>query len=123
MRILIYVFSFSFGISGLIVAFYYVLRTGKVVKGAFIGWGLSIVCAFIVSVVLPGFVALYDSEYSRYFPESIGVPGVMFAGLIPALLIAVVARLLKDGIEHWAKSHRSASSQSSQEKSREKEVN
>jgi hypothetical protein len=112
---LIHVVSFLLGSAGLIIAFCYVLRTGKVVRGAFIGWGLSIVCVFIVSVVLPGFVALYDSEYSGYFPESIAVPGVMFVGWVPALLVAGVARLVKEGIVRWAQADKTRGSQEKRE--------
>jgi hypothetical protein len=106
MRGLIYVVSYLLGTAGLIIAFCYVVRSGKIVKGVLIGWGLSIICVFIVSVVLPGLAGLYDSEYARYFPEAIAVPGVIATGWAPALVVAVAARLLKQGIEYWAKTHR-----------------
>ena len=86
----------------MIIAFCYVLRSGKIVKGALIGWGLSIVCVFLISVVLPAVVALYDIEYASFFPDAIGVPGVMVIGWVPGLLVAVVARLVKRGIERVA---------------------
>jgi hypothetical protein len=115
MRSLIYVVSFLLGTAGLIIAFCYVVRSGKIVKGALIGWGLSIICVFIVSVVLPGLVGLYDSEYSRYFPEAIGVPGVMATGWVPAFLVAAVARLVKQGTKHWPKTDKTGGSQEKHE--------
>ena len=61
MRILIYIVSNLIGWVGLIIAFWYVVRSGKVVQGAFIGWGLSIVCVILVSAVFLWIVAHYDS--------------------------------------------------------------
>ena len=64
-------------------------------KGVFIGWGFSIICVFLVSVVFPGVVAIYDKEYSRYFPEAIGVPAIIFTGWLHASVVAIVAGLLR----------------------------
>ncbi len=106
MRSLFYIATFFCGIAGLIIEFCYVLRSGKIVKGVIIGWGLSIICVFLVSVVLPAIVAVYDSEYIALFPEAIGVPFVMIGGWVSALIVALLARLVKRGIEHWAKTSR-----------------
>lgn len=114
MRSLIYIASFFCGIAGLIVAFCYVLRSGKIVKGVLIGWGLTIICVFLISVVLPAIVAVYDTEYVALFPEAIGVLPVMIGGWIPALLVAVLARLVKLGIERWAKTDRPAATRQKQ---------
>ena len=38
MQSLIYIMSFFCGTVGLMIAFWYVVRSGKIVKGAFIGW-------------------------------------------------------------------------------------
>ena len=95
MRVLIYVVSNHCGTAGLIIAFWYVLRSGKVLKGILIGWGLTIICVFLVSVVFPGVVAIYDNEYSRYFPEAIGVSAIIFTGWLPASVAAIVAGLLR----------------------------
>lgn len=90
------------------MAFCFVLRSGKIVTGALIGWGLSIVCIFLVSVVFPAIVAVYDTEYVAFFPEAIGVLCVIFFGWAPALVVAVFARLVKLGIEYCAKTDRPA---------------
>ena len=92
---LIYFVSILCGMAGLIISFWYVLRSGKILKGILIGWGLSIICIFLVSVVFPGVVALYDKEYCRYFPEAIGVPAIIFTGWLPASVIAIIAGLLR----------------------------
>ena len=95
MRVLIYVVSFLCGTAGLIIAFWYVLRSGRILKGILIGYGLSIICVFLASVVLPGVVALYDKEYCRYFPEAIGVPAIIFTGWLPASVVAIIAGLIR----------------------------
>jgi len=104
MRIVIYITSFLCGTAGLMTAFWYVLRSGRVVKGLFIGWGLSIVGIFLASVVLPGIVNVYNSEYCQYFPEAIGVPAVMFLGWMPALVAAALAGIIRYAARRWAKS-------------------
>jgi hypothetical protein len=103
MRILIYLVSNLVGIAGLIIAFGYVVRSGNVVRGAFIGWGLSIVCVILVSAVFPGIVAHYDSEYYIYFPEAIGIPLVVFTGLVPAFIVATVAGFVRELMKRWIK--------------------
>ena len=112
MQGLIYVASFLCGTAGLIIAFWYVLRTGRIVKGAFIGWGLSIICVFLVAVVFPAAVSIYHEEYSRLFPEAIGVVAVMFTGWLPASIVAILAGLTRYG----AKRFRSRSGQSGTKK-------
>jgi hypothetical protein len=95
MRILIYSASFLCGTAGLIIAFWYVLRTGNILKGILIGYVLSIVCVFMVSIVLPGIVALYKKEYSLYFPEAIGVPAVIFTGWLPVSVVVIIAGFVR----------------------------
>jgi len=95
MRVLIYVVSNLFVAAGLIIAFWYVLRSGKILKGILIGWGLSILCIFLDSVVFPGVVAIYNKEYSLYFPEAIAVPAIIFTGWLPASVVAIVAGLIR----------------------------
>lgn len=103
-RILIYVISYICGTAGLIIAFWYVIRSGKVIRGAFIGWGLSIVCVFLVSVVFPWPMSFYHSEYCKYFPEATGVPLVILTGLIPALIVATFAGFVRELMKWWRKS-------------------
>ena len=88
------------------IAFWYVVRSGKIVKGAFIGWGLSIVCIFLVSVVFPAFMGIYNREYCKYFPEAIGVGGIIIAGGLPAFVVATVAGLIRDLMKRWMKSNK-----------------
>jgi len=95
MRVLIYMVSNLCIMTGLIIEFWYVLRRDRILKGILIGWGLSIICVFLASVVFPGVVALYDKEYCRYFPEAIGVPAIIFTGWLPASVVAIVAGLLR----------------------------
>jgi hypothetical protein len=96
MRVLIYVVSFLCGTAGLIIAFWYVLRSGRILKGILIGWGLSIICVFLASVVFPGVVAIYNKEYSLYFPEAIGVRAIIFTGWLPASVVAIASGLTRN---------------------------
>ena len=93
--ILIYVVTNLIGISGLIIAFLYVLRNGKILNGILIGYGLTIICIFLVSVVLPGIVAIYDEEYCKYFPEAIGVIPVILTGWLPASIVTAIAAFIR----------------------------
>lgn len=86
------------------------VRSGNVVRGAFISWGLSIVCVILVSVVFPGIVDHYDSEYYIYFPEAIGIPVVVFTGLIPALIVATFAGFVGELVKWWKKSKKTEKS-------------
>jgi len=104
MQIVIYIASSVCEAAGLVIAFWYVLRSGRVVKGLFIGWGLSIVGIFLASVVFPGLVSVYNSEYCQYFPEAIGVGAVMFLGWMPASVTAVLAGIIRYGARRWTKS-------------------
>jgi len=104
MRFVIYIASSLCEAAGLAIAFWYVLRGGKVVKGLFIGWGLSIVGIFLASVVLPGIVNVYNSEYCQYFPEAIGVGAVLVLGWMPASVVAALAGLIRYGARRWLKS-------------------
>ena len=99
MPYLIYAVSFLCSAAGLIIAFCYVLRSGKVVWGTLIGWGLSIVCIILVSMVFPAIVAVYNKEYAAFFPEATGVPMIMFMGWVPAYGLAALAGRLKQGSE------------------------
>lgn len=101
MWILIHLVSFLCGTAGLIFAFLYVLRSGKILKGILIGYGLTIIFVFLVSVVFPGVVAIYDKEYSRYFPEAIGVPAIILTGWLPASVVAIVAGFLRHVIKRF----------------------
>lgn len=108
MRILIYLVSFLCGTAGLIIAFCYVLRSGKIPKGILIGYGLSILCVFLVSVVLPGIVAEYNKEYSLYFPEAIGVPAIIFTGWLPVSVVAIIAGFVRHITKYfWTQSGQS----------------
>jgi len=95
MRVLMHLVSFLCGSAGLIVAFWYVLRSGKILKGILIGYGLSIVCVFLISVVIPGVLAGYNKEYSLFFPEAIAVTAVIFTGWLPSSVVAVIAGLIR----------------------------
>jgi hypothetical protein len=64
-------------------------------KGILIGYGLSIICVILVSVILPGIVAVYNKEYSLCFPEAIGVPAVILTGWLHASVVAVIAGLIR----------------------------
>ena len=101
--------------AGLMVAFWFVLRTGKVVIGMFLSWGLTIICVFLVSVVFPAIVAVYNTEYVALFPEAIAVPAVMFTGWAPAFVVAALAGFVKLAIKHWVKPERPAATQQEQE--------
>jgi len=99
MRVLIYVVSFLCGTAGLIIAFWYVLRSGRVIGGILIGWGLSIICVFLVSVLLPGVLAVVvgHEEYSQLFPEEIGVFAIAVTGWLPASVVAIIAAFARHG--------------------------
>ena len=90
--------------TGLVIAFWYVVRSGKLLKGLFIGWGLSIICFFLISTVVPALVGTLDSEYRLYFPEEIGLPIVIALGWIPALIVSTVAALIRHLMRSWKKS-------------------
>jgi len=81
--------------AGFIIAFVYVLQSGKIIKGVFIGWGLFIICTFLITVVFPAVVALYNYDYCRFFPEAIGLPLVILAGWLPASIVSIVAGLAR----------------------------
>jgi hypothetical protein len=70
-------------------------------RGILIGYGLSIVCVFLVSVVFPGIVAIYNKEYSLYFPEAIGVPAIIFTGWLPSSVVALIAGLIRYIVKHF----------------------
>jgi len=95
MRVLMYLVSYLCSTAGLIIAFCYVLRSGKIIKGMLIGYGLSIVCVFLVSVVFPGILAGYDKEYSLCFPEAIAVPAIIFTGWLSSSIVVVIAGLIR----------------------------
>jgi hypothetical protein len=95
MIFLIYVGSNLIVIAGLIIAFLYVLRSGKIFKGILIGYGLSIICISLASVVLPGIVAIYDKEYCQYFPEAIAVPAIIFTGWLPVSIVVIIALIIR----------------------------
>jgi hypothetical protein len=95
MRVLMYVVSNLFVAAGLIIAFCYVLRSGRILKGILIGWGLSIVFIFLDSVMFPGVVAIYNKEYSLCFPEAIAVLPTILTGWLSACFVAIVAGLIR----------------------------
>ncbi len=104
MRIVIYIASSLCEAAGLVIAFWYVLRSGRVLNGVFIGWGLSIVGIFLASVVFPGIVSVYNSEYCQYFPEAIGVGAIMVLGWMPASVAAALAGIIRYAVRRWLKS-------------------
>lgn len=115
MPYLIYAVSYLCSVAGLIIAFCYVLRSGKVVWGTLIGWGLSIICVFLVSVVFPAIVAVFNTKYVALFPEAIGVPAVIFTGWVPAYAVAALAGLVKLVIEPRKKTERPATTRQKHE--------
>ena len=68
-------------------------------RGASIGAG---------SVVLPGIVAVINSEYVTFFPEAIVVPVVVITGSGPAYLVAMLAKIVKLAIEPRKKNRSAA---------------
>jgi len=103
MPIVIYIASSLCEVAGLVIAFWYVLRSGKVLSGVFIGRGLSIVGIFLASVVFPGIVSVYNSEYCQYFPEAICVGPIMFLGWMPASVAALLAGIIRYVARRWLK--------------------
>lgn len=101
MQIFIHMASLLCGSAGLIIALWYVLRSGKIIKGVFIGWGLSIVCVFLVVVVFPAVLTIFNEQYTSFFPDAIGLPLIMLTGWLPALIVAILAGLTRYGFKHF----------------------
>lgn len=99
MPYLIYAVSYLCSAAGLIFAFCYVLRSGRVVWGILIGWGLTIICAILVSIVFPAIVAVFNTKYVAFFPDAICVTAVIFMGWQPAFVVAAIAGFVKLVIE------------------------
>jgi len=104
MQTVIYIASSLCEAAGLVTAFWYVLRSGEVLSGLFIGWGLSIVGIFLASVFFPGIVGAYNNEYCQYFPGAIGVGAIMVLGWMPALVVAALAGIIRYVARRWLKS-------------------
>ena len=103
MSILIYVVSFLFGMASLMIAFCYVVHSGKVVKGALIGWGLLIIFTILVSLVFPAMVGIYYPEYCRYFPDAIAIPAVIYWGWMHTLGVAIIAVIIRQLMKRWGR--------------------
>lgn len=101
MERLIEITSFVFGTAGLVIAFWYVLRTGRIIKGLFMGWGLSVICVFVVAVVFPAIMAVYSEQCSLFFPEATGVFAIILTGWLPASGVALVAGFVRYGIKRF----------------------
>ena len=110
MEILIYVVSNLFCSAGLLIEFCYVVHSGKFVKGALIGWVLTIVFIILVSLVFPSIVGIYYGEYCRYFPDANGVPIVIALGWSPSMVVAIIAVLIRQIIrqikKRWIRSYK-----------------
>jgi len=87
MRIVLLLLSNLCSVAGLGVAFWYVAKTGRVVRGILTGWALTVLCAFLDSVLLPEIAAQINQEYRGLFPEAIVVPAAAFLGWIPSLSV------------------------------------
>lgn len=78
-----------------IFPFVYVFKTGKYLKGVVIYWGLCILFAFLISVVIPGFLAFLLPDYLHTiyisFPEAIIITPILLFGWLSALVICGIA--------------------------------
>ena len=101
MQVLIGFVSLLIGWAVLIIAFWYVLQSGRIISGFLIGWGLSIICIILVSVVLPLVVSVYNDEYVLYFPDATGVGAVVLVGWAPVLVVVGVAKLIGYGSKRF----------------------
>jgi hypothetical protein len=93
--------SLVFQAAGFVVTFWYVTRTARVLRGAIIGWGVMVLCAFLASVPVPEIAAKFGSEYRRVFPEAIVVPPTVVFGWIPAALTAILASYVRRRTAAW----------------------
>lgn len=115
MEYLIYAVSYLTSAAGLIIAFWYVLRTGRVVIGFFLCWGLTIFCAFLASVVLPSIVALFSTDYVRLFPDAIAVGATIFFGWAGAFATAALAGFIRILVKGRLRPARPAASRGEQQ--------
>jgi hypothetical protein len=87
----------SWGFVAIVVPFVYVLRTGKLLRGFLLGWGLMIVSTFVLSVVIFAFVHNFLSpEFAvEFFPDQICIPPVVLFGWVHSLIITFVAAFIR----------------------------
>ena len=100
MHILIRVVSSIYLFAGLIIAFLYVLRSGKYEKGILIGWGLTLIGGCVISTVLPEIASLHNHEYLNFFPEANGIPMIILFGWFEPVIVTIIAGLLRKIVVH-----------------------
>jgi hypothetical protein len=82
---------------GLGVIFYRTVLNGKFGKGLFSIWLFLIVFFFLISVIIPGFLAPYNKDLAVHaFPEAICMMPIIFFGWMPSFVISVVAILVRE---------------------------
>jgi hypothetical protein len=95
MDFVLYIFSNMLEVAGLIISFIYVLKTGKYIKGVFIGWGLSVMFIFIDSVIIPGILGQSNIELIKYFPDAIAVLPIILLGWSLAIAVSAIAYFIR----------------------------
>ena len=105
MELFIGVISNVFEVAGPLIAFWYTLRTAKVIKGLFVGWGLTIICVGLVAVVFPAIIFHFNKQYALYFPDAPAVVLVVFTGWFPASIAVILAWILRKSWNALKQSH------------------
>ena len=83
------------------VPFVYVLRTGKLLRGFLLSWGLMFLSIFILSTVIYDLVSkLISPEFAaKFLPEAKSVFAVILIGWIYSLIITSIAAYIRDLIK------------------------
>jgi len=80
-----------------VVPFVYVLRTGKLLRGFLLAWGLMILSTFILSVGIFAFVYNFLSPElaANFLPDPRSLIPVFFSGWVPSLIIIFAASFIR----------------------------
>ena len=78
-----------------IYPFLYVKKTGRVLKGILLSWGLNFLYAILISFFIPSIIFGILPDYKQViydsFPDSIGIGPTLFLGWFPALIVCGIA--------------------------------
>jgi hypothetical protein len=86
------------------IPIYRIYKGGSVFVSTLLCWVLWIVWAFAWCVILPAAVYPYNREMLKFFPEAIGVPGLIILAWVPSLLVCLLARGVISAIKRESKS-------------------
>ena len=83
------------------IPFVYVLFCGKILKGMFLVWGLSVLYFVIVTIPIFDLVWYYDKEMTKGMPEGNSIVASILTGWLPGLIISGIAALTRRGIIYF----------------------